>query len=158
MQQNWSVMIQALTSRILTLKINQGTKFGTLKKPIFSLFDVVIYLFIFWLNGIIKQTYRVWLPVSNIWNNRLLRIVTFPWITAFFFGVKKKRIIAPGYYLRKYSTSFQSLWSVVWKKTVIRGFFLYESIHIIFMLLLNQSFLLIRLSDVYTHFIKHTSE
>ena len=89
MQQNWSVMIQALTSRILTLKINQGTKFGTLKKPIFSLFDVVIYLFIFWLNGIMKQTYRVWLPVNNIWNNRLLRIVTFPWITAFFMVWKK---------------------------------------------------------------------
>ena len=30
---------------------NQGTKFGTLKKPIFSLFDVIIFLF----NGIIKQ-------------------------------------------------------------------------------------------------------
>ena len=85
MQQNWSVMIQALTSRILTLKINQG-----IKKPIFSLFDVVIYLFIFWLSGIIKQTYRVWLSVSNIWNNRLLRIVTFPWITAFFMVWKKK--------------------------------------------------------------------
>ena len=85
MQQNWSVMIQALTSRILTLKINQG-----IKKPIFSLFDVVIYLFIFWLNGIMKQTCRVWLPVNNIWNNRLLRIVTFPWITAFFMVWKKK--------------------------------------------------------------------
>ena len=31
-QQNWSVTIQAL-------KINQGTKLGTLKKPMFSLFD-----------------------------------------------------------------------------------------------------------------------
>ena len=30
---------------------NQGTKFETLKKPIFSLFDVIIFLF----NGIIKQ-------------------------------------------------------------------------------------------------------
>ena len=39
-----SVIIQAL-------KINQGTKFGTLKKPMFSLFDVIIFLF----NGIIKQ-------------------------------------------------------------------------------------------------------
>ena len=29
--------------RILTLKINQGTKFGTLKKPMFSLFDVIIF-------------------------------------------------------------------------------------------------------------------
>ena len=34
-QQNWSVTIQAL-------KINQGTKFGTLKKLMFSLFDVII--------------------------------------------------------------------------------------------------------------------
>ena len=35
-QQNWSVAIQAP-------KINQGTKFATLKKPIISLFDVVIW-------------------------------------------------------------------------------------------------------------------
>ena len=35
-QQNWSVRIKAL-------KINQGTKFGTLKMPIFSLFDVIIF-------------------------------------------------------------------------------------------------------------------
>ena len=42
-QQNWSVMIQAL-------KNNQGTKFGTRKKPKFSLFDVII----FWFNGIRK--------------------------------------------------------------------------------------------------------
>ena len=34
-QQNWSVTIQ-------TLKINQGTKFGTLKKLMFSLFVVII--------------------------------------------------------------------------------------------------------------------
>ena len=40
-QQNGSVMIQAL-------KINQGTKFGTLKKPMFSLF----YMIIIWFNGI----------------------------------------------------------------------------------------------------------
>ena len=32
-------------------KINQGTKFGTLLKPKFCLFDVIIFLF----NGIIKQ-------------------------------------------------------------------------------------------------------
>ena len=50
-QQNWSVMIHALMPRILTLKINQGTKFGTLRKPMLSYFDVII----FWLNGIIKQ-------------------------------------------------------------------------------------------------------
>ena len=37
-QQNWSKTIQAL-------KINQGTKFGKLKKPIFSLFDLIIFLF-----------------------------------------------------------------------------------------------------------------
>ena len=43
-QQNWSVMIQAL-------KINQGTKFGTLYKAMFSLFDVII----FWFIGIMKQ-------------------------------------------------------------------------------------------------------
>ena len=43
-QQNWSVMIQAL-------KINQGTKFGTLKTPKFSIFDVTI----FWFNRKIKQ-------------------------------------------------------------------------------------------------------
>ena len=36
---------------IQALKINQGTKFGTLKKPIFSLFDVIFV----WFNGKIKQ-------------------------------------------------------------------------------------------------------
>ena len=41
-QQNWSVMIQAL-------KINQGTKFGTPYKPMFSLFDAIIF-FIYWDN------------------------------------------------------------------------------------------------------------
>ena len=35
----------------LTLKINQGTKFGTLKKPSFSLLDVIIFRF----TGLIKQ-------------------------------------------------------------------------------------------------------
>ena len=39
-QQNGPVVIQAP-------KINQGTKFGKLKKPMFSLFDVIIL----WLNG-----------------------------------------------------------------------------------------------------------
>ena len=43
-RQNWSVMIQAL-------KINQGTKFGTVKTPMFSIFDVTI----FWFNRKIKQ-------------------------------------------------------------------------------------------------------
>ena len=51
MRQNSSVTIQALTPRIPTLKINQGTKFGTLKKPMFSLFYLVIFLF----NGKMKQ-------------------------------------------------------------------------------------------------------
>ena len=37
-RQNWSVKIQAL-------KINQGTKFGMLKKAMFSLFYVVIFWF-----------------------------------------------------------------------------------------------------------------
>ena len=54
-QQNWSVRIQALTPRILTLKINQRTKFRTLRKPMFSLFnfDVII----FWFDGIINQNF-----------------------------------------------------------------------------------------------------
>ena len=44
-QQDWSV------TAIQDLKINQGPKFGTLKKPMFSLFDVII----FWFNEKIKQ-------------------------------------------------------------------------------------------------------
>ena len=51
MRQNPSVMIQALTPRTLTLKSNQGTKSGTLKKPMFSLLDVIISFF----HGKIKQ-------------------------------------------------------------------------------------------------------
>lgn len=42
-QQVWSVTIQALTPRILILKNNQKAKFGTLKKPMFSSFDAVIF-------------------------------------------------------------------------------------------------------------------
>ena len=34
---------QALTLMILKLKIKQGNKFGTLKKTMFSLFDVIIF-------------------------------------------------------------------------------------------------------------------
>ena len=45
-QQNWSLK----TPRISTIKINQGTKFGT-EKPMFSFFDVIIFL----LNGKIQQ-------------------------------------------------------------------------------------------------------
>ena len=33
---------QALTPRILKLKINQENKYETLKNPMFSLFDVII--------------------------------------------------------------------------------------------------------------------
>ena len=51
MQQNWSVMILDLTSKLLALKISQGTHFGTLIKPMFSMLDVIIFLF----NGIVKQ-------------------------------------------------------------------------------------------------------
>ena len=55
-----SVIIQAL-------KINQGTKFGTLKKPIIIQFIWCNNFFIQWDN---KTKYlRAWLPVSNIWNN-----------------------------------------------------------------------------------------
>ena len=39
-----------LTLRILTWKFNQGTKFGTFKKSMFS-FILIIFLF----NGIVKQ-------------------------------------------------------------------------------------------------------
>ena len=42
---------QALTPMILKLKIKQGNKFGTLKKPMFSLFEVIFLIS----NGIIKQ-------------------------------------------------------------------------------------------------------
>ena len=63
-QQNWSVKNQALMPRILTLKINRETKFGTLKKPIGDHFSSF--------NGIIKQNNillcRARIPVSNIWN------------------------------------------------------------------------------------------
>ena len=40
MQQNSSVTIQAL---MLSTEISQGTKFETLKKPMFSLFNVIIF-------------------------------------------------------------------------------------------------------------------
>ena len=62
--------------------MNQGTKVGTLKKPMFSLFDVISFLF----NGKEKKKFRARLPVSNIWNNGLPRIIAFP------------RIIVPGHY------------------------------------------------------------
>ena len=43
MQQNWSVTIQALMLRLLTLEINQGTNFGTLISPMCVY--VIIFLF-----------------------------------------------------------------------------------------------------------------
>ena len=69
------------------MKINQGIKFGTLKKPMFSFFDVII----FDLMG--KQNKIFWerLPVNN------LKIIA----SLALFGAKKE-IIAPGYYSRKY--------------------------------------------------------
>ena len=45
--------------RTLTLKIRQGTKFVTLIKPIFRLFDVIIFGF----NEIIKQ--NIWGTTSR---------------------------------------------------------------------------------------------
>ena len=86
-----------LIVKIQGLKINLGTKFGTLKKPMFSLFDVII----FWFNGKINnKIFRARLPVSNIWYNRLPRIISPPFCA-------KKEIIAPGYYSRKYGNSWK---------------------------------------------------
>ena len=81
-QQNWSVTIQALTLRILAFinEINQGVKFGTLKKPRFSIFGAR-------------------LPVSNTWNH-FPRIIAFPQIIGLFWC--EIIIIAHGYYLRKF--------------------------------------------------------
>ena len=39
----WSSKTQDLTPRILTLKINRGTNFGTLKKTMLALFDEITY-------------------------------------------------------------------------------------------------------------------
>ena len=81
---------------IKTLKTNQGTKFGTLKKPMLSVFDVII----FWFNGKINwnKIFRARIPVNNIWNNCFTRIIA-PFCA-------KKEIIAPGYYSRKYGRRF----------------------------------------------------
>ena len=48
MQQNWSVMIRALKSRILTSKINQGAKFETHIKSMYSILslDVIIFFYL----------------------------------------------------------------------------------------------------------------
>ena len=84
-----------LIVKIQALKINLGTKFGTLKKPMFSFFDMII----FWFNGKINhKIFRARLLVSNIWYNRLPRIIS-PHFCA------KKEIIAPGYQSRNYSNS-----------------------------------------------------
>ena len=86
-----------LIVKIQALKINLGTKFGTLKKPMFSFFDMII----FWFNGKINhKIFRARLLVSNIWYNRLPRIIS-PHFCA------KKEIIAPGYYSRKYGNSWK---------------------------------------------------
>ena len=65
---NQAKLIQARTLRISILKINQITKFGTLKKP--SLFDVINFRFE-WNNK--NKIFRVQPPVSNIGNNRPLK-------------------------------------------------------------------------------------
>ena len=72
---------------IQALKINQGPKFGTLKKPMFSLFDVII----FWFNDKKKTKYF----------GHDFQWVKFEIICA------KKEIITPGYYLRKYVFELQ---------------------------------------------------
>ena len=36
----------AVTLKILTLKIIQGTKFGTFIKPMFSMLDVIIFFYL----------------------------------------------------------------------------------------------------------------
>ena len=47
---------------VLTLKINPGTKFGTLIKPMFSIFDVIIFRF----NGIIKPP-ALFLAIAEVY-------------------------------------------------------------------------------------------
>ena len=44
------------------MKINPGTKFGTLIKPMFSIFDVIIFRF----NGIIKQP-ALFLAIAEVY-------------------------------------------------------------------------------------------
>ena len=62
MQQNRSVTIETLEDTVLTLKINPGTKSGTLIKPMFSIFDVIICRF----NGIIKQP-ALFLAIAEVY-------------------------------------------------------------------------------------------
>ena len=84
--------MQTQTSRIFTSNINQGTKFGSLKKPIFSFFHVTV----FWFSGIVNKIFRAWLPVSNIINYYFPSNSHSPL-------VRKKGVMAPSCYSRKYS-------------------------------------------------------
>lgn len=82
------MVIQALTTRVLTLKINQGTIFGTHEKLMFSLFDVKFFFISKYLGQTSSEQYN-------------FEIIAFPRIIAPLWCEKKKKI-APGYYLMKY--------------------------------------------------------
>ena len=89
------MVIQALTTRVLTLKINQGTIFGTHEKLMFSLFDVKFFFISKYLGQTSSEQYN-------------FEIIAFPRIIAPLWCEKKK--IAPGYYLRKYSNCHSLLY------------------------------------------------
>lgn len=72
------MVIQALTTRVLTLKINQGTIFGTHEKPMFSLFDVKFFLILKYLGQTSSEQYN-------------FEIIAFPRITAPLWCEKKKK-------------------------------------------------------------------
>ena len=80
----------------IDIEINQGTEFGTLWMPMFSLLDVIT----FDLNGKIEPNvnFRTRLPVSNIWNNHL------PWIIIPFRCEVRSNF--PRYYWRKHGILF----------------------------------------------------
>ena len=84
--------------RILTLKIHQGTKFLTLIKLIFRLFDVIIFGF----NGIIKQN----IILGHDFQRAIFEIIAFCQIIAFPRIIApfrcEKKIITPRYCSRKY--------------------------------------------------------
>ena len=82
------MVIQALTTRVLTLKINQGTIFGTHEKLMFSLFDVKFFFISKYLGQTSSEQYN-------------FEIIAFPRIIAPLWCEKKKKI-TPGYYLMKY--------------------------------------------------------
>ena len=71
------MVIQALTTRVLTLKINQGTIFGTHEKPMFSLFDVKFFFISKYLGQTSSEQYN-------------FEIITFPRIIAPLWCEKKK--------------------------------------------------------------------